>query len=266
MSFDAVIFDLDGTLLNTIEDIADAVNAAMLSLGLECVSVEQAMARVGNGFKVLLERCIPDELRTDALLAKAYDKFVESYEKCYANRTAAYEGIKELVRELSARHIKMAVNTNKRNDYANRLIEMHFEDEQDRQQMTDSCASEVPSVQQTGCSTDGQSVQQTGCSTDGQSGLKTAGQRVFVKVLGEGTGYPRKPDPAGALYLADLMGVSPERTVYIGDSQTDAATGKNAGMTFIGVCWGFRSRQVLEECGADYIVETPQEILNIITG
>ena len=237
MSFDAVIFDLDGTLLNTIEDITDAVNAAMLSLGLERVSVEQAKARVGNGFRVLLERCIPDELRTDELLAKAYDKFVESYEKCYANRTAAYEGIKELVRELSARHIKMAVNTNKRNDYANRLIEMHFEDEQ-----------------------------QTSCSTDGQSGLKTAGHRVFVKVLGEGTGYPRKPDPAGALYLADLMGVSPERTVYIGDSQTDAATGKNAGMTFIGVCWGFRSRQVLEECGADYIVETPQEILNIITG
>ena len=176
------------------------------------------MARVGNGFRVLLERSIPESMSSQENLDIAYNAFVEKYQQCYADDTEAYEGIKQLVSELKTLGVKMAVNTNKREDYAKSLIYMHF------------------------------------------------GEDTFIEVLGEGRGFPKKPQPNVALYLAKLMNCSPDRVVYIGDSQTDELTGKNAGMPVIGVTWGFRGREVLEECGVDYIAETPQEILDIIKG
>lgn len=212
MEFKGIIFDLDGTLLNTIDDLTDSVNAAMNRLGLKELSVDEVMDRVGNGFKVLLERSIPEDKRTDESIGIAYDAFVRKYEQCYADKTLAYEGIHELIAELSQSGFRMAVNTNKRTDYAKKLIELHF------------------------------------------------GTDTFIKVLGEGMGYPKKPSPEGALSLADLMGCEPDEVVYIGDSQTDVATGKNAGMKVIGVSWGFRGRKALEECGADYVADKPQEI------
>ena len=209
MAFKGVIFDLDGTLLNTIEDLSDSVNAAMESLGLKKLSVEEVKSRVGNGFKVLLERSIPEDRRSAENISLAYDAFVRKYEQCYADKTRAYEGIHGLIDVLRKNDIRLSVNTNKRTDYAVRLMELHF------------------------------------------------GKNTFDKVLGEGSGYPKKPDPAGALSLAKLMGCEPEEVVYIGDSQTDVSTGKNAGMKVIGVSWGFRGREVLESCGADYVVDKP---------
>ncbi len=216
MKFDGVIFDLDGTLLDTIDDLTDSVNAALSELHLPLLGYRDVMARVGNGFKVLLERCIPESMSNPENLDIAYNAFVDKYQQCYANKTKAYTGIKELVSELNSLGIKMAVNTNKRDDYANKLIALHF------------------------------------------------GEDTFFEVLGEGRGFLKKPHPDGALYLAKIMGCDPARVVYIGDSQTDALTGKNAGMQVIGVCWGFRDREILEEYGVDYVVETPNEILEII--
>lgn len=218
MKFDGVIFDLDGTLLDTIDDLTDSVNSALEALALPMLRRDEVMARVGNGFKVLLERSIPEVMRSQENLDIAYNAFVDKYQQCFADKTKAYAGIKRLVYDLKALGVKMTVNTNKRDDYAKKLIYLNF------------------------------------------------GEDTFLEVLGEGRGFPKKPEADGALYLARLMGCAPDRVVYIGDSQTDAATGKNAGMPVIGVCWGFRDREVLEECGVDYIVETPQEILDIIKG
>lgn len=218
MKFDGVIFDLDGTLLDTIDDLTDSVNAALSALSLSLLGRDEVMARVGNGFKVLLERSIPESMRSQENLDIAYSAFVDKYQQCYADKTKTYAGIKQLVCDFKALGVKMAVNTNKRDDYAKMLIYLHF------------------------------------------------GEDTFLEVLGEGRGFQKKPEADGALYLARLMDCALDRVVYIGDSQTDAATGKNAGMPVIGVCWGFRGRDVLEECGVDYIVETPQEILEIIKG
>lgn len=218
MKFDGVIFDLDGTLLDTIDDLTDSVNAALSELHLPLLDRCDVMTRVGNGFKILLERSIPESMRSQVNLDIAYNAFVDKYQQCYADKTDAYAGIRQLVSELKALGVKMAVNTNKRDDYAKKLIYLNF------------------------------------------------GEDTFLEVLGEGRGFPKKPEPEGALYLARLMNCSPDRVIYIGDSQTDAATGRNAGMPVIGVCWGFRGREVLEECGVDYLVETPQEILDIIKG
>ncbi len=216
MKFDGVIFDLDGTLLDTIADLTDAVNAAMDKLGLDRLSVDEVKERVGNGFRILLERCIPDDIRTEELVNTAYEAFTDKYAECYADKTVIYKGVRELVERLKEAGVRMAVNTNKRTDYAEKLMNKHFPD---------------------------------------------AG---FVKILGEGCGYPKKPEPDGALYLAELMECDCSRVVYIGDSQTDVATGRNAGMTVIGAAWGFRGRKILSECKADYIADTPEEIFDII--
>ncbi len=218
MRFDGVIFDLDGTLLDTIDDLTDSVNTALSVLHLPAITRDEVMARVGNGFMVLLERCIPESMSSSENLELAYNAFVDKYQQCYADKTRAYDGIRELVRDLKELGVLMTVNTNKRDDYAKRLIELHF------------------------------------------------GNDMFLEVLGEGRDFPKKPEPDGALYLAELMNCGQGRVVYIGDSQTDAATGQNAGMPVIGVCWGFRGLEVLRECGVDYIVESPQEILDIIKG
>ncbi|MBQ7583044.1 MAG: HAD family hydrolase [Lachnospiraceae bacterium] len=87
---------------------------------------------------------------------------------------------------------------------------------------------------------------------------------TFTEVLGQMDSYPRKPDPTGALLLADRMRVPPEKCIYVGDTNTDMKTGKNAGMYTIGVLWGFRDRDELEKAGADTIVSAPAEILDII--
>ena len=88
---------------------------------------------------------------------------------------------------------------------------------------------------------------------------------AFTCVLGQKDSYPRKPDPTGALLLAERMGVSPADCIYVGDTNTDMKTGKNAGMFTIGVLWGFRDREELEKAGADTIVSAPAEILDLIS-
>ena len=127
-----------------------------------------------------------------------------------------YDGIPELLKELSSREIYFAVNSNKRTDYTNALVDKFFSD------------------------------------------------FSFIAVYGEREGVPKKPDPASALEIAQLMNRKPEEILYIGDSKTDMKTGENAGMDTIGVTWGFRGREELETNGAVYIVDRPEEILDII--
>lgn len=85
----------------------------------------------------------------------------------------------------------------------------------------------------------------------------------FHKLLGYTGEFARKPSPESALHVAKEFGISPEKCMYVGDTNTDMLTGKNAGMYTVGVTWGFRTRQELEESGADAIAETPEELLNI---
>lgn len=92
------------------------------------------------------------------------------------------------------------------------------------------------------------------------------GDDVFDRVQGQREGVPRKPDPSAALMIADSFGVSPSETLYIGDSDVDAATGKAAKMSTVLVTWGFRERDVLEKTGADHIVDSAAEIVKIAEG
>ena len=90
------------------------------------------------------------------------------------------------------------------------------------------------------------------------------GENLFSLVRGQSPGVPRKPDPLGALLEAETLGVKPEECLYIGDTATDMQTGNRAGMKTVGVLWGFRSREELEESHAAHIIGKPQELLDLL--
>ena len=89
-------------------------------------------------------------------------------------------------------------------------------------------------------------------------------QEIAKGIIGQKDGIRRKPEPDGVWYLMEQMQVSKEECLYIGDSEVDAATGKNAGLKTIGVLWGFRDRKTLETAGADHLIERPEELLQFV--
>jgi phosphoglycolate phosphatase len=92
------------------------------------------------------------------------------------------------------------------------------------------------------------------------------GTKTFTCVQGQQEGIPRKPDPAAVFMIAKELNVATEECLYIGDSDVDMQTGNAAGVTTIGVTWGFRSREILKENGAVYIVDKAEEIISIVKG
>ena len=82
--------------------------------------------------------------------------------------------------------------------------------------------------------------------------------------IGEIAGTPRKPAPDSVLQAISELGSWPERSVYIGDSEPDVLTARNAGIPFIGVTWGYRDREVLEREGAEQIIDSPEELLSLL--
>ena len=213
--YHGVIFDLDGTLLNTINDLGSSVNDVLKYYGLPEHTIEEYKMMVGNGMKRLLLSSLPPEQAEQIDMEQAFDMFQKIYAEKYMESTEPYEGIPELVEWLYHNGIKMAVNSNKRDNYTKSLIDKYF--------------THIP----------------------------------FVQVLGERPGIPRKPDPSAALEIAAEMGEAPEKILYIGDSEVDMETGKNAGMDIIGVVWGFRGREGLDADKADYIVESPEDIRSL---
>ena len=213
--YEGVVFDLDGTLLDTLADLGDSVNAALAAAGHPPRSYEEYKSIIGRGFRDLLTRSLPPTACSDAEVDAAMADFLRFYAQNYQRKTRPYPGIETVLADLRRKGVMLGVNSNKRDDYTASLIRKNFPD--------------IP----------------------------------FVGVHGERDGTPKKPDPKAALALASLMGVPPDKVVYIGDSKTDILTGKNAGMATGGVLWGFRGREELEEHGADLIFQTPGEIAEI---
>lgn len=213
--YKGIIFDLDGTLLNTIADIGDSCNEALSKYGFNGHSIEDYKLKLGNGFRVLIEKSVPigtDKDTIDSILSS----YAENYSYNYLNKTVPYEGITELLDKLVKMGIKVAVNSNKRDDYVKPLVSKYFEN--------------IP----------------------------------FEAAYGERKGIAKKPDPTGAIEIIELMELSKEEVLYIGDSDTDMITAKNAGIDGVGVTWGFRSYEELKKNGAKYIVSDTNEILDIV--
>ncbi len=211
------VFDLDGTLTNTINAIAYFGNRALEAFGFEPIPVNDYKRYVGDGRTVLIHRMLKAQnADTEENFDKVCRVYDEGYEADPLYDTDAYEGIRPLHSQLTARGIKTAVCSNKPDNVAQDVI------------------------------------------------LKIFGEGVFDMVSGVIDGFPTKPEPYTALKITEKLGVKPEDCVFIGDTNVDIRTGKNAGMTTIGVLWGFRDREELESAGADYIVKHPSEILGVI--
>lgn len=210
----AVIFDLDGTLLNTLGDLRAATNHALEVRGLPPHSMEEIRQFIGNGIRLLIRRAMP-EGTPEAEIDAALDDFKAYYAAHIHDRTVPYDGIPQLLTALRKRGIQVAVLSNKIDSASQQLIEYFFPGKTD-------------------------------------------------VVFGEHVGVPRKPDPTSCRMVMQQLGVQPEQVLYVGDSGTDMQTAKNAGLYAVGVTWGFRSKEVLLEYGADVLVHRPEQILQIL--
>ena len=124
--YKGVIFDLDGTVLNTIQDLSDSVNEVLIHYGHPVHSFEEYKLKIGQGFRNLLEVSFPKDCWDDRLIDEALALFLQVYDRKYMDKTAPYDGIPELLKELDKKQIKLAVNSNKRTDYTNQLIKKNF--------------------------------------------------------------------------------------------------------------------------------------------
>lgn len=214
MECKGLIFDLDGTLLDTLEDLADAANTTLEHFGFPGHPVDAYRCFVGEGLKMLMQRIVPGSTADDDQLNEYMKKFSEIYRRTWNVRSAPYEGVPEMISSLSNAGLQLAVLSNKPHEFAKICVETFFP------------------------------------------------EHPFVFVFGQRDGIAKKPNPAGALELAEKMGLEGGDILYVGDTATDMQTGNRAGMRTIGVEWGFRDRAELEKNNAWKIVTTPAEVVS----
>ncbi len=211
-----VIFDLDGTLIDSIGDLADAMNAVLESLGHPIHPRDNYRFLVGDGIEILVRRALPPEIVDETDIPKVVGLMRQEYSTRWTATTRPFPEIPELLAQLHARNISSAVLSNKP-DFPTREI----------------------------------------------VGELFAGN-PFEIVRGALDGVPLKPDPSSALGIISELGQSPHQSIFVGDTAVDMATGVNAGMRSVGVTWGFRDAHELIEAGADHVVGTPLELLDLL--
>ncbi|MGJ1237380.1 HAD family hydrolase [Sphingobacterium multivorum] len=210
-----IIFDLDGTLLDTLQDLGDSCNAILEQHGYPTHPLVAYKKFVGNGVQKLIERALPEEARTAETITVLLGAFKSYYEQKPVSYTRPYPGIVSLLQELKSLGYLISVASNKYHEAVIPLMQQYFPD--------------IP----------------------------------FDLVLGHRAGHPAKPDPAIVLDSLETLGVNKQNCLYVGDSSVDMDTANNAGVTAIGVTWGFRDEDELRQHGANYIINTPRELLNI---
>ena len=197
-----ILWDLDGTLLDTLEDLADALNYALEQFGYPKRTLQEVRRFVGNGARRLIVLSVPEGGDVDGVL----ELYCTYYDTHCQNKTKAYDGVLEALAELGRKY-PMAVVSNKPDSAVKPLCAQYFPD-------------------------------------------------LFAR--GESADCPRKPAPDMLLKTMEAIGV--ERCIYVGDSEVDVLTAKNAGVPCISVLWGFRNREELVQAGADCFCEKTEEI------
>ena len=208
------VFDMDGTILDTLEDLKDSTNFALEKCGYPTRTYDEVRRFVGNGIRKLIERAVPEGLTTEQI-DRVHEVFTEHYKVHCADKTKAYDGIKPLLEKLRANGVKTAVVSNKADYGVQELCKEYF---------------------------------------DG----------LFDYAVGEREGIRRKPAPDAVNEALRVLGIDKSEAVYIGDSDVDFETAKNAGLPCISVLWGFRDEEFLREKGATLFVHDPAEIYDII--
>ena len=212
--YDAILFDLDGTLLDSLEDMKDSVNHVMREFGFPEHTTEEIRTFVGNGIRRLIERSVPED--TDPRTCEAALKVYRSYynDHCMI-KTKPYDGVPELLAALKKEGFAMAIVSNKNEAAVEEMREHYFGD-------------------------------------------------LVPLAFGQSDAVPKKPDPSMVYAAADRLGIPKERCIYVGDSEVDIETAKNAGIDCITCLWGFREKEFLLAEGARVLAEAAEDILRVV--
>ena len=214
MKYQAVLFDMDGTVLDTLDDLCDSINHSLAEFSLPQVSREHVRQCLGNGAAFLVSHSIPagssPELEADVLAF--YKPWYDAH--CLI-KTAPYEGILPMMQSLKEQGLRLAIISNKPDRAVQELSDAFFPG------LLELSVGESPSVR-------------------------------------------RKPAPDTVLTAASQIGLSVDKCVYVGDSEVDLQTARNAGMDCISVTWGFRDEAQLIEAGASVLVRTPEELESLL--
>ena len=211
------IFDLDGTLADSLKDLACAMNYALSLHGFRTHDTEKYRFMVGSGILVLIDRAVGDDERyCPEIKAQIHTDFNSYYTDHCLDNTVPFAGITEMLGTMAQNDVLFAVNSNKPDGFSKRIVTSLFPD------------------------------------------------RIFAEIWGKRDGCERKPAPDGIYGIIEKLGIPKGETVYIGDSDVDVLTARNAGVRFCGVSWGFRSVEELKNTGAQFIADTPADVLRFI--
>ncbi len=216
IKFQAVLFDLDGTLLDTLADIANATNAALTKLGFPTHPQEAYRYFLGGGMDCLVRRSLPERCHDSETLKNLHEAIRDEYGSRWDQNTKPYPGITELLAGLDKRGVVKVVLSNKPDDFTKKTVEKLLPDFH------------------------------------------------FEIVRGAKPEVPVKPDPAGGLRIAADLQITPVRVIYIGDTDTDMQTANAAGMFAAGALWGYRTAEELSTNGAQSLLKTPMEVLDLL--
>lgn len=214
MKYKLIIFDMDGTILDSLEDLHRCLNYSLEMSGLAERSLEEVRRFVGNGIRKLVERGVP-EGTPPQVVDKVFADYKVYYKEHCTDHTRPYDGIQGLLSELRRRGFKTAVVSNKADFAVQDLVVRFF---------------------------------------DG----------LFDVAVGDREGFHKKPSPDSVYEVLNRLGLQKEDAVYIGDSEVDVATARNAGVDGITVEWGFRDRDFLQEQGARVFASRPEDILKLV--
>ncbi len=210
----AVLFDMDGTILDTLKDIQIAVNFACEQKGFKMQSLDKIRQSVGNGAFKLIERIVPSGLSKEEI-TEVFNIYQSYYDKHHTLHTGPYPGILALLKKLKDSGYLLGVVSNKFEHLVEILNQQLF-------------------------------------------------KGYFDVSIGETKGVPIKPAPDMIYRALEQLHVTKQETIFVGDSDTDIITAKNASLISVGVTWGFRDKDILIQHGADYIIHYPKELLDIL--
>ena len=202
----AVIFDLDGTILNTISDLCNSCNFALNKYNKDSITIEEASKFLGNGIKKLCERALKGNLE---YLDEVYKEMLNHYYKNYNVCTTKYDYIDDIIKLIKDKNLLIGIISNKKEEVLKKLVKEQFGD-------------------------------------------------VFDFVIGD-SGI-RKPDPYNINKISDLYNIKNNEILYIGDSNVDIETVKNAKCKGAYVSYGYRSYDDMKKLGAEPLFKSSFEL------